>query len=52
VGVERFRAFVADVRRRMPANPYHNFFHVADVTQSVYCLGLRRCGPLRVRVVK
>jgi hypothetical protein len=33
------RDFIAVVSRRMPPNPYHNWAHVADVTQAVYALG-------------
>ena len=48
------RDFVAVVRRRMPRNPYHNWRHVADVTQTAYALastsGLMRSMPDRERL--
>ncbi len=46
--------FVAVVRRRMPRNPYHNWRHVADVTQTTYAVavasGLMRAMPDRERL--
>ncbi len=48
------RDFVAVVRRRMLRNPYHNWRHVADVTQTAYALastsGLMRSMPDRERL--
>jgi hypothetical protein len=32
---------VGNIKEQMYDNPYHNWSHVVDVTQSVYCMGLR-----------
>ena len=46
LGRRAIRDFISEVRRRMPANPYHCWPHVADVTQAAYALAARS-GVLR-----
>jgi hypothetical protein len=41
VEVERLQRFILAVRSRMFDNPYHNWVHAFDVTQTVYALSLR-----------
>lgn len=36
VPMERLQKFILAVKGRMNANPYHSWFHVFDVTQTVY----------------
>lgn len=38
--VERLQKFILAVMGRMRNNPYHNWFHVFDVTQTVYVLAI------------
>eukprot|EP00292_Cryptomonas_paramecium_P024835 CAMPEP_0113716506 /NCGR_PEP_ID=MMETSP0038_2-20120614/33937_1 /TAXON_ID=2898 /ORGANISM="Cryptomonas paramecium" /LENGTH=145 /DNA_ID=CAMNT_0000644055 /DNA_START=18 /DNA_END=451 /DNA_ORIENTATION=- /assembly_acc=CAM_ASM_000170 len=35
------RNFVVNVKNRMRDNPYHNWYHVVDVAQTVFVLGLQ-----------
>ena len=34
----KLKTFILSVREAMPVNPYHNWFHVVDVTQAVFSL--------------
>jgi hypothetical protein len=38
---EKIKQLILDVRRTMQDNPYHNWFHVVDVTQVVFSLVLK-----------
>jgi len=40
IPVEKLQRFIVAVKERMFENPYHNWIHVFDVTQTVYALGL------------
>jgi len=41
MGLEKLKAFVLAVRSGMHANPYHNWFHAFDVTQTSYAMSLK-----------
>mmetsp|Transcript_55501 Transcript_55501/g.146348 ORF Transcript_55501/g.146348 Transcript_55501/m.146348 type:complete len:286 (-) Transcript_55501:744-1601(-) len=43
--------FISDVRRKMFDNPYHNWFHVVDVTQTVFYFA-RKSGMLNCMTTK
>lgn len=43
ISVDKMKRFIIGVRDRMLDNPYHNWFHIFDVTQTTYCLALL-CG--------
>eukprot|EP00960_Hanusia_phi_P070115 767240-Hanusia_phi.AAC.2 len=40
VSEEKLKKFILCVRSCMFDNPYHNWFHAFDVTQTVYCMSL------------
>ena len=43
ISVDKLQRFIIGVRDRMLDNPYHNWFHIFDVTQTTYSLALL-CG--------
>jgi len=40
IPIEKMKRFILGVRDRMLDNPYHNWTHIFDVTQTVYSLGV------------
>jgi len=45
IPIEKLKRFIIGVRDRMLDNPYHNWTHIFDVTQTTYSLALA-CGIL------